>query len=946
MQNVGRFVDTVLCAVFLSVTIGHAQVPQGTAFTYQGELLHNNAPVNNNVDMVFDLFDAASGGNALGPSLAFTAGNGNPVAVDRGIFTVTLDFGALAFNTVVSDERYLRITVAGNALSPRTKIENGPYSLQARSAELAYSVSDASIGTQQIVPTQVQRRVTGTCAAGLAIRAVAQDGAVTCQSVGSGTITQVTAGTGMAGGGSSGSVSLGIAPGGVGSTELASGSVGATKIDASTVQVRVTDTCSAGHAISSIAPSGGVTCQIVGTGTITGVTAGTGLTGGGSSGSVSLGIAPGGVGLAQIDSNAVQSRVSGTCPAGQYISAVTANGSVTCQNDAIGTPAGSTWNLSGNLGTGANFLGTTDNSPLVFKVNGTQVGKLVPTSNPSFPDAPNVVFGAPTNNATYIGATIAGGGSTAATCGAGGVQSCANTANGGFAAIGGGYNNTAAGSQSTIAGGNSNTITPSGGISTIGGGHDNAVSNFESVIAGGSTNSASGFESAIGGGVANTASGDQTTVSGGYINTASGKGAAVGGGESNHATNQDTVVGGGNLNLANGTAATVAGGSVNTASGNESTVGGGSHNSASALEATIGGGGSNSATGNGSTIGGGSSNVASGVSSSVTGGVSNTASGTYSVVAGGFGSQAGGDISFTGGRNAKVRDSSPGGANNAGACSPGTNCGDAGTFIWSGAVLSSFASTGSNQFLVRANGGVGLNTALAMNGGPLRDELTIAAAPDLPQGSNNVDFTFENSSAVATHSGFTFVAEPAGYFSLFEQNWDGTTLHYAPLMRFAYNFNNSFPHADVMFSTSTSLGILTVGNAGDSSSGNGAHLTNAGVWTNASSRSFKEDFIPIDVTDVLRKVVSLPVQTWFYKGAHGEGRHMGPVAEDFAAAFGLGGGDDQHIGTVDEEGVALAAIQGLDTKLEAENARLSRENAELRARIERIEARIDRAEPP
>jgi cell division protein FtsB len=73
---------------------------------------------------------------------------------------------------------------------------------------------------------------------------------------------------------------------------------------------------------------------------------------------------------------------------------------------------------------------------------------------------------------------------------------------------------------------------------------------------------------------------------------------------------------------------------------------------------------------------------------------------------------------------------------------------------------------------------------------------------------------------------------------------------------------------------------------------------------------------------------------------------MGPVAQDFRAIFGLGE-DERTIATVDADGVALAAIQGLHRKLEAErdalkaeNAALRAESAELRSRLERLEALV------
>jgi hypothetical protein len=115
------------------------------------------------------------------------------------------------------------------------------------------------------------------------------------------------------------------------------------------------------------------------------------------------------------------------------------------------------------------------------------------------------------------------------------------------------------------------------------------------------------------------------------------------------------------------------------------------------------------------------------------------------------------------------------------------------------------------------------------------------------------------------------------------------------------------------------------------------------VWTNASSKAFKENFGEVVVGAVLDKLVAMPIQTWFYKASHEEGQHMGPFAEDFAATFGLGK-DEKHITTVDESGVALAAIQGLNSKVEDENAVLREQNAALQSRLDRVTVRLDRLE--
>ncbi len=130
------------------------------------------------------------------------------------------------------------------------------------------------------------------------------------------------------------------------------------------------------------------------------------------------------------------------------------------------------------------------------------------------------------------------------------------------------------------------------------------------------------------------------------------------------------------------------------------------------------------------------------------------------------------------------------------------------------------------------------------------------------------------------------------------------------------------------------------------STSTGAHLTTGGTWTNASSRAWKTPFEPIDTRAILRGVLALPMSTWEYIASPGEGRHLGPMAEDFAAAFGVG--EATTIGTTDSAGVALAAIQGLAEqsaegfgalrdRLAAENAALAGEIAALAAMVEALE---------
>jgi hypothetical protein len=85
-------------------------------------------------------------------------------------------------------------------------------------------------------------------------------------------------------------------------------------------------------------------------------------------------------------------------------------------------------------------------------------------------------------------------------------------------------------------------------------------------------------------------------------------------------------------------------------------------------------------------------------------------------------------------------------------------------------------------------------------------------------------------------------------------------------------------------------------------------------FNTTSDRNLKENFALIDNQEILEQVANLPISRWNFK-TDGQTRHIGPMAQDFYAAFGLNGVDDKHIATVDEGGVALAAIQGLNQKL-------------------------------
>ena len=130
-------------------------------------------------------------------------------------------------------------------------------------------------------------------------------------------------------------------------------------------------------------------------------------------------------------------------------------------------------------------------------------------------------------------------------------------------------------------------------------------------------------------------------------------------------------------------------------------------------------------------------------------------------------------------------------------------------------------------------------------------------------------------------------------------------------------------------------GSFQVGGTGTPATGgmvlaSNGNLTIGGSLSQSSDKNAKVGIQPINPQEVLQKVAALPVSSWTYIHDASTGtRHIGPMAQDFHAAFGTGA-NDTTISTLDTSGVALAAIQALTSQ-----------NAEQQVLIAQLSARID-----
>ncbi len=306
---------------------------------------------------------------------------------------------------------------------------------------------------------------------------------------------------------------------------------------------------------------------------------------------------------------------------------------------------------------------------------------------------------------------------------------------------------------------------------------------------------------------------------------------------------------------------------------------------ANVVGATIGGGGpkvafatiSNFIGGNYATIGGGEGNRVNGVRATIGGGSGNEANGAGATTGGGFGNVAGE-------RTATIA----GGEDN--------------------------EASGNGA----AIGGGTDNVASGINA-------TVPGGSDNAARGNDSFAAGSNAIVDANHSGTILFA-------------DGSSFPTPPFN--SHPFNSTAANE---FAARATGGVRFV-TAIDSSTGTptaGVTLSAGGsAWAALSDRQSKENIEAVDGQAVLAKLAEVPIATWNYKTQAESIRHMGPMAQDFRAAFGLGE-DETRITTIDSDGVALAAIQGLYEVVQAQEAQLAAQQAlieQLQTRLAALEA--------
>jgi hypothetical protein len=866
-----------------ALTLVNSTFAQGTAFTYQGHLAQNGSPASGSFDLAFSLYSTNSGGAPSAVSVTNYAVN-----ITNGLFTTTIDFGSSVWN---GQTNWLQIGVETNGgggftdLTPRQELTPAPYAIYAESASaagIAGTLPGTSLGgtySNSVTLNNGANKFDGTFSGQFYGDFFGGD--LFGNFVGSGSdLTDVWHTTGNFG------------------TLAGLNFLGTTDNQPLEVHVyglraaRWEPTVNTPNISSAVNVIQGSSANNAGGGVHGAAIGGGGAfnyfgTGGGNNVLDNYDTIAGGVNN-NIQTNCFEATIGG------------GNANSILANSYRSTISGG-WDNTIGTNASQSFIG----------------GGVFNQINADVSDQGDSVVSGGYNNVILTNAP--------------------------YSAIGGGLYNRIYGDTNdygtgVIAGGDANIINSNSWNAFIGGGQQNTIGyNSDHAYAGGGQfNNATAVLTTVGGGEYNTAAGVMATVGGGYFNRAMGSGSVIAGGGFDGSSYAGSlvqapvsVIGGGlgNWIQTNANGSTIAGGYYNQIQSNayQSTIGGGYANYIETNDyySTISGGFLNQILMGAfeSTIGGGFENFirSNAYESTISGGAYNLidTNSFFSAIGGGYFNQIQTDTSestIAGGYNNQIQ----------------TNCG-----------ICTIGGGSQNQ--IQSNSSVS----------------TIAGGYGNVIQSNSFDATIGggNANKILTYSGFStigggFANTNNGQFGIIPggtQNVAGN-LSFAAGNRAKALFSGDFvwadsQNADFTATAANQVSFRCQGGVVFSSGTNGlaqsvTWVPGSGAWSFTSDRNAKENFKPVDALQVLEKVARLPLTEWNYKGY--SDRHVGPMAQDFHDAFPFNS-NDKMLNSADETGVSLAAIQGLNQKLdqkEVELQNLKDQNNLLTERLNHLEAAV------
>jgi len=958
---------------------------QGTAFTYQGQLNAGGKPANGNFDLQLALFNAASNGNQVGLTVTNLG-----VGVTNGLFTTTMDFGVGVFT---GESLWLQIGVENNggggnftllgALQPLTPTPYAVFSSRADAATTAATATSAGFaGTANGVSAG---SVTGAgIASGQVVKSLngLTDGVTLSPGANvtitpSGNTLTIASAAGSGGSGWSLTGNSGTSPASgdfVGTTDNRPLELHVNSLRGMRLEPTVNDVNHLG--IVNVVNGAAVNFATVG---IYGAT----IAGGGAGNYFALG-----------DSGLLVNSVTadfGTVGGGAYNTAsgpgsIVGGGGFDGTSVFGNTASGSASTVAGGManfafGSYATVGGGNDNGSIGY-------GSFVGGGNGNTAQGNYAtVAGGAQNTASNYSATVGGGsGNTAngfyATVGGGEL----NSASGPGSFVGGG------GYDGTSSGGN----TSSGGAATVAGGLGNLAVADWATVGGGYGNAASDLGATVGGGKYNNVGGQYATVPGGYDNIAAAP-YSFAAGKLAYANNQGAFVWADSQNATFSSTANdqfcirAQGGvqfdpSTSLYFGNttrqmldlygtnygigvqagtlffraDDTYGGagdfswyrggafngGQNNPGGGVELmrldyagnlTVLGAVTSSSSANGvhgisssasaSGVWGQNTSTGNGVEGDSSGGKgvygSTTSAGAGSAGVWGENDASGGTgvVGKAGGTSGTGVYGSSDGYGSSGVLGNSSNgngvSGISGSFIGPGVSSTGYGVYGSGYSGVRGDGSTYGGEFVSPAGTGLIASGYPAIAAEGSIGINTVaptaDLQIEGSRGTSNPQVWIDQQNTGDYARLrftvggnASERWDlGAT---------ATDF--------VIYSAQYNANMLQLDSSG---------LTVRGSMSFSSDRNVKGGFEAVDKKRVLERLVAMPITRWHFTNDVGTA-HLGPMAQDFYAAFGTGA-DDKHIAVVDEGGVALAAIQGLNQKLTEKDAEIQ----ELKERLGRVE---------